>query len=142
MGLIAKSPARIVEERTPKSNFNADLDFNMALETPDAQMGALFLILGFAGRPESAAGSSTSSTWKGFVAAVFAALVADVIGYLVLRLRWRPTGIRRVLAARLERKDHDGWWPLLAAYGEALGRESDGGALRLLRRSAVPFRRQ
>ena len=118
VGLMFKTPKRAINEATPRYDFNVELDANVAMQTADAQVGALLLVSGFAAQFASSLGVH-ATTWWDIGLAIGAAAAVDAVATLFLFWKWRRFHIRRMLGARLESGAE--LWITVAAYGPVLG---------------------
>jgi hypothetical protein len=112
---------QILEEASPKWNFNAELHASLARQTADAQVGLALLIVGFAAQFTAALGVNPSGPWAWAVAGyLFSITVVGAL--LVLSEGLRPRYVRTAVLKQLERSDVNIWWLVLRAYGRQLNR--------------------
>ena len=118
-----KRPSSWREETETLAGGNFKLFISMAIQSADAQVGALLLVLGFSGQFLSSLGDAD---WLSLLPAlaIGVGLAAGLVIFLLAY--WRPRNVRRALAEQLVVRDRGEWWAAMNNWGAWLDRFEPG----------------
>ncbi len=123
LGVALKHPEAVLEEATPKYDFNPELDAALAQQMADARVGAVLLAVGFTVQFVSALGVREDG-W-GLASLAIASAAVAVLGAWGLLKWYRRECIRDVIYARLPGSDGSFdacvWESALCSFGRLLG---------------------